>query len=152
MVVGSKRNATTESDESNRKKINIDMLLSIKEEIENLSELKHTVADVQKNIKDLLLVNEKMTITVGLHRSLGDICKNLMKPPLIYSKCCKSVIGCEDCINKWYSGNEALTKVCPLCGSARGYNETAQIMGFNEFIADIKILLSGQSEQPAQEN
>ena len=66
------RNATTESNECNRKKINIDMLLSIKEEVENLNKLKYTVADIHKNIKDLLSVNEKMTIPVGLHRSLGD--------------------------------------------------------------------------------
>ena len=32
-----------------RKKINVDMLLSIKE-VENLNKLKHTVADVHKNI------------------------------------------------------------------------------------------------------
>ena len=74
------------------------------------------------------------------------ICHNLpMKPPLIYMKCCKAILGCELCVNKWYSGDEALTKVSPLCRNARGYNETAQILSFDDFIGDVEVLLGGSS-------
>ena len=48
-----------------------------------------------------------------------------IRPPAILSKCCKSsIIGCERCVNKWYSGTEALTKTCPSCRAERGYCDT----------------------------
>ena len=34
-----------------------------------------------------------------------------MTPSIIISKCCKTVVGCEKCVNEW-------------CRAERGYNET----------------------------
>ena len=42
------------------------------------------------------------------------ICKDSpIEPPIILYKCCKTIIGCESCINFWYSGEageDATTK------------------------------------------
>ena len=139
--------AVTNYEKADGKKAKLSLLNSIKEDVGNLNEIKESISGMEKKLSEILEVNEKMSIPTGLHRSLMDtfmckVCRNFpMKPPLIYSKCCKSVIGCESCINKWYSGDEALTKVCPLCGSARGYNETAQILGFDEFVQDVEKIM-----------
>ena len=144
--------AKTANPEAEGKKAKLDLLSSIKEDVGNLSEIKESILGMEKKLTEIMEVNEKMNIPTGLHRSLMDtfmckVCRNFpMKPPLIYSKCCKSVIGCEGCVNKWYTGDEALTKVCPLCGSARGYNETAQILGFDEFVQDLERMM-GESNQ-----
>ena len=74
-----------------------------------------------------------------------------MKPPLIFTKCCKAIIGCEECISKWYSGEEALTKPCPLCRNARGYNETSQVLGFNNFVRDLEVVIGSSHDETEAE-
>ena len=70
-----------------------------------------------------------------------------MMPPLIFTRCCKVVVGCEQCINQWYSGEDALTKACPLCRKARGYNETSQVLGFTDFIGDLDVIMGTSQDQ-----
>lgn len=80
-------------------------------------------------IKDFLHLNEKSRLPMGL-RLIRDAfqCKVCLSipinpPPVIMSKCCKTVIGCERCVNAWYSSPEALTKTCPSCRAECGYND-----------------------------
>ena len=54
--------------------------------------------------------------------------------PVVMAKCCHSIIGCEVCVNAWFSGPEALTKSCPRCSSERGYNETMRLMGLDHLL------------------
>ena len=60
-----------------------------------------------------------------------------IKPPVITAKCCKSIIGCEECINSWYDGEDGLTKTCPLCRTDRGFTETMRFNGIERFIKAI---------------
>ena len=144
--------AATNYEKAEGKKAKLGLLSSIKEDVGNPSEIKASILGMEKKLMEILEVNEKMNIPTGLHRSLMDtfmckVCRNFpMKPPLIYSKCCKSVIRYEGCVDKWYTVDKALTKVCPLCGSTRGFNETAQILAFNEFVQDVKRMM-GESNQ-----
>ena len=57
-----------------------------------------------------------------------------IRPPVIIAKCCKSIIGCEECINSWYGGEDGLTKTCPLCRADRGFTETMRLNGIEGFI------------------
>ena len=67
-----------------------------------------------------------------------------MTPPIIISKCCKTVMGCEKCVNEWYSGPDALIKMCPSRRPQRGYNETMLLRGFDNFITELqKVKMSG---------
>lgn len=40
-----------------------------------------------------------------------------IRPPLIIAKCCKSIIGCEQCINEWYGGRRWIVKNLPTLQS-----------------------------------
>ena len=61
------------------------------------------------------------------------------------SKCCKTIIGCESCVNVWYSGAEALTKACPACRAERGYSETVILRGLDTFLDEIKHVIHTQN-------
>ena len=74
-----------------------------------------------------------------------------MMPPILYVQCCKSIIGCETCVNSWYQDEDALTKACPLCGLGRGYNETIILTGFDGFISEMQNLFF-RSCSPSENN
>ena len=57
-----------------------------------------------------------------------------MKPPIIMAKCCRSIIGCNTCVNRWYEGDDALTKLCPCCKAERGYAETLRLHGLDDLL------------------
>lgn len=65
-----------------------------------------------------------------------------IRPPVIIAKCCKSIIGCEDCINEWYGGDDGLSKTCPLCRADRAFTETMRLNGIDGFIKAIADRLS----------
>ena len=67
------------------------------------------------------------------------ICRAVpITPPVIVAKCCKSILGCDTCVNSWYSRPDALTKHCPKCRVERGYNETLLLHGLDDFLTQIK--------------
>ncbi|KAL5496426.1 hypothetical protein EMCRGX_G012706 [Ephydatia muelleri] len=56
-------------------------------------------------------------------------------------KCCKTILGCEACVNLWYSGPDALEKTCPRCRAKRGFCETMVVLGLDELVAGAKSIL-----------
>ena len=96
---------------------------------------------------DILHLNERSKLPIGI-RLMRDtfqckICLGIpIKPPAIMSKCCKTIIGCERCVNEWYSGPEALTKTCPSCRAERGYSETMMLRGLDRFLCEVKRVIS----------
>ena len=90
-------------------------------------------------------VTKKSKIPLLLKQSMGTtflckICRNVMTPPVIFTKCCRSLLGCMGCVNEWYSGPDALTKNCPNCSTERGCVETVRIAGIDEFLVVIRPL------------
>ena len=65
-----------------------------------------------------------------------------IKPPVIVTCWCKNILGCEACIDMWYSGDEARVKTCLLCRSERAYSETNRLHGVDNFLNVIRPLLS----------
>ena len=61
--------------------------------------------------------------------------------PIIFAKCCKSIIGCQNCVDTWYRGAEGQTPTCPRCRSHRAYVETCEFNGLDDFLAAITPLL-----------
>ena len=106
-----------------------------------LENINKSISDLKQDVSQILQVNKEMNVPLGLYKALSDvlkckICHSIpMKPLLIYMRCCKSIVGCEECINMWYNGEDALTKPCPLCRQDQGYNETLRILGFDDFSA-----------------
>ena len=81
------------------------------------------------------LTNEA-AMPLGLKRVINDtfkcqICHSVpIKPPVIATKCCKNILGCQSCVNTWYSGIDSMTKTCPMCRAERGCVETMIPWGF----------------------
>ncbi len=69
-----------------------------------------------------------------------------MKPPVIFARCCKQILGCQSCVDKWYrqDGEDSATRNCPLCRCERAYAETSIIKGLEEFLLGIAPLLSDE--------
>ena len=82
-----------------------------------------------------------------LHDSfICNICrKSPMRPPIIYARCCKRLIGCQSCIDEWYVGSEQST-TCPVCWSERGYADTTLLKGIDEFLQAIVSLCGDKDE------
>ena len=122
-----------------------------------LNEIIKSIDNLRADVSKILQVNKDMGVPVGLCNALSEvmkckICHTIpMMPPILYAKCCKSIIGCDTCVNSWYQGEDALTKACPLCGLGRGYNETIRLMGFDGFISEVKNLFS-RSPLPSENN
>ena len=80
-------------------------------------------------------LTQMSNVPIALIRTMQEtfkcrICLSVpIKPPILVSKCCKVILGCESCINQWYSGPEALTKQCK---HERGYNETQLMRGLDK--------------------
>ena len=64
-----------------------------------------------------------------------------MKPPIILAKCCRSILGCESCVNRWYEETDALTKLCPGCQGERGYAETIRLHGLDDLLSGIREII-----------
>ena len=115
------------------------------------------VGELKSAVSDILTLSKETKIPLGLHQMLRDtlkckICLSVpMTPPIIVSKCCKTVVGCEKCVNEWYSGPDALTKTCPSCLAERGYNETMLLRGFDDFITEVKKVIQTQDERDSDD-
>ena len=87
----------------------------------SFDELSEDVTFIKDTLMDKMTLNAESKLPMGLKRILRDafkcqICHSIpAKPPLIITKCCKNILGCETCVNQWYSGPEAMTKTCPIC-------------------------------------
>lgn len=69
-----------------------------------LCAISHDVAAIHEKTDAIMSLTKDAKIPLGLKKLLNDalkchICTSVMKPPLIIAKCCKTLIGCEECIN-----------------------------------------------------
>ena len=35
-------------------------------------------------------------------------CSSPIKPPVIFSRCCKRLLGCQECVDRWFGGEEGV--------------------------------------------
>ena len=124
-------------------------------------ELSEDVRFIKDTLMDMMTLNAESKLPMGLKRMLRDtfkchICHSIpAKPPLIITKCCKNMLGCETCVNQWYSGPDAMTKTCPICRAERGCNETMLLRGLTEFLEHVGRLeenIGASSHGHEQEN
>ena len=119
---------------------------STNEHLLEFDELKKDVCAIKKAIQDIQSINSGSNFPIGLKRLIREtfqckICHGVpISPPVIMSKCCKSIIGCESCVNTWFGGDDALQKHCPACHAERGYSETLMMKGLDNFLEGIKSL------------
>ena len=91
---------------------------------------------------EAMVLTKDNQIPPGLRKGLRDtfkcrICLNTISPPLVVMKCCRILLGCEACVNNWFTGEDALTKQCPSCRIERGYTETMVLRGMDDFLRSL---------------
>ena len=135
------QDATEEEEEMPRSGLNSKISLSYLE-VKMDSVLNHVKA-VKAAFDDAILLTKDNRIPPGLRKALRDsfkcrICLNTMAPPVVIMKCCRIIIGCEACVNGWFTGDDALLKPCPSCRTERGYTETMVLRGMDDFLKDLR--------------
>ena len=126
-----------------RKRVSMD---SIK-----LQRIQDDIREVKEELSKMFLLTSTMQVPIALRRLLYDtfrcsICRSTpMKPPIIFARCCKSVIGCQACVDTWYRGEEGQQRTCPNCREARAYVDTCKINGLDDFLTGIAPLLEFDS-------
>ena len=110
---------------------------------EKLAVVLEELGSIKESVEEAMSLTKYTKIPLGLKRIMRDtfkcqICYNVpIVPPVIVTKCCKTILGCSACANSWYSGEEALTKTCPSCRVERGYNETMILQGLETFLTNM---------------
>ena len=149
-----------------KKKLYHDGIALLKEELQALRQEIHRVgnevhsicADVQhmrcidRRMKVPYAIDRRMKVPYALHRQLTDTfkcsicCQSPTTPPVIFGRCCKSIIGCQSCVDEWYRGEDGMEKNCPLCGSERALPETMRVHRLDDFLLAIEPLISGAED------
>ena len=111
-----------------------------------LQRLNDEVASIRDIMVDMMSLTADTNLPIGLRRILRDtfkcqICHSVpITPPVIVTKCCRNLLGCQACVDTWYSGSEAMNRTCPMCRAERGVNETMVLRGLTEFMEGIRQL------------
>ncbi len=78
------------------------------------------ICSLRFEIQEILKLTKGMKLPPGLYMQLKQTikCHNCHKSPItapvIYTRCCKNILGCESCVDRWYIGSEGRTQSCPL--------------------------------------
>ena len=115
---------------------------------EELGKVADDVLEVKSMLSRVLTVTENTKMPLSLQALFRDtfkctICTGVpIKPPVIATKCCKSILGCEGCVNTWFSGPEACSKMCPKCRAERGLAETMRLNGLDNFLIELEKIIT----------
>ena len=116
------------------------------------------VSVIRETITEMMTLTADCSMPLGLKRVVNDtfkcyICHVIpVKPPIIVTKCCKNMLGCQECVNTWYSGPDAMLKTCPICRAERGCNETMGLRGLTEFLESIRKIYENNENSRSEEN
>ena len=69
----------------------------------------------------------------------------IVHPP-IYTRCCKRILGCQTCVDRWYCGTDGINHNYPICCSERAFTETSQIKWLDDFLNSIRAVFDGESD------
>lgn len=127
----------------------------LREEVQNNSS---TLDECKTMLQELIVVNKFLPLPPCVIKLVSDafkckIClKAPMTPPVIATRCCNVLIGCSICTNEWFSGDGGLDKSCPNCREPRGYAQTFQFKGIDDFLKAFKKLMADPSAGDEEES
>ena len=74
------------------------------------------------------------------------ICRRIpARKHLIACSECNSLIGCQKCVNEWYSGIQGLQLKCPKCRCERGLTKAVALKCFDKLLQQIRNLKDSRS-------
>ena len=122
------------------------------EEGDETADITESVKAINTKLDALFKMDRTMSIPIALRRLIMDtfqchICREPIKPPAIFTKCCRYILGCQSCVDTWYSGGERLDKPCPRCRAERGYAETCLLRGMDEFLSEFASIADPEENQ-----
>ena len=109
------------------------------------------VHEIHQELRSVLQIAGSMKVPIGLQHLIRDmfrchICQATpLVPPVIYSRCCKRIIGCQTCVDTWYGGENGTSKSCPICRAERAFAETTQLRGMDDFLEGVMPLFSEEA-------
>ena len=118
-----------------------------------LDDLVVSVKGIRHDLNAVLALSKDTKLPPGLYAQLKDtfkcrICHSTpMSPPIIFSRCCRSILGCDVCVDRWYAGEDGRLKTCPLCRAERAFSETGRLHGLDDFLVTIRSLV-GSDDNP----
>ena len=109
------------------------------------------VVQLRKEINGVMDLSKTSKLPPGLKVMLLNtfkcsICHSSINPPVAYARCCQSIVGCEHCVDRWYSGDEGRMKNCPLCRRERASSEMSRLNGLNDFLDGIKVFFDDEND------
>lgn len=120
-------------------------------------QLVEEIKGMRKDIQCLFQITDKLKISPGLYRQLRDtfqchICRSTpIAPPVIFTRCCHRILGCQTCVDAWYGGEDGISRSCPMCRFDRAYSETTTLRGLDDFLGAIKPLFAAPYEEPTSD-
>lgn len=129
--------------------------------VQLLGELQQVVAQMQELKKDTKLIQLGMwarsdAIPKAFKEALEHAfkCKTCQsvpfKAPIILATCCSNIIGCQTCVDTWFSGPNALNRNCPICQQECGYAHTSTLHGLDKVAAEVEKLFTSMEPKPLQ--
>ena len=109
---------------------------------------------LNQNVNKILEVSRRLNLPIGFLSLLSEtflckICQSNIVPPAIFARCCKTIIGCQRCVDRWYRGEAGLEKKCPLCRGDRGFADTCRVVGMDDFLQAVDSILRFVPPPPA---
>ena len=110
----------------------------IKTQLEKLSKDIQEVKGEVKKIHDLAF-RHKFSASFLLESEEAFsciICRQIPASRMLLTACSEwnSLIGCQKCVNEWYSGLQGFHQKCPKCRCERGLTKTVVLKGFDKLI------------------
>ena len=114
-------------------------LEELKEQIRNIVEVKGSNAKVPIGL--LITIKSAFKCT---------LCLSLIKPPLIFARCCKNILGCEKCVTEFFQKDgfsAGMGRKCPICRADRAFNEICRINGIDDFFTTVYPMIEGEENE-----
>ena len=117
-----------------------------------MEEMHRDIQQISRNLECIFKLTKNTKLPPGLYKLLSDtfqcqICRAMpIVPPPIYTRCCKRILGCQTCVDRWYCGTDSINHSCPICRSERAFTETSQIKGLDDFLNGIRAVFDGESD------
>ena len=106
---------------------------------DKLIDIQSIVSEKKSELQKVLAFTKDSKVPIALKNMVKEsfsckICHTApMKPPILASRCCGCIIGCEVCLQTWYgTGSDVFDKCCPNCRAERGYSHTFRLVGIDE--------------------
>ena len=116
-----------------------------------LTEIHNVIDENKSELQKVLTFTKDSNVPIALKNIVKEsfsckIChKAPMEMPILASRCCGCIIGCEVCVQTWYgTGSNVFDKCCPNCRADRGYSHTFRLVGIDEFLVKLQqLMISG---------